>query len=121
MVTEIAHTRQRLRSGSSYRCGGLIAAASLAIAYTVEAADPPAIAQAQTARPRIGLVLGGGGAQGAGPIGVIKGLEELRIPIDCIAGTSMGSIVGAAYATGLSSQKIEKIITALDWKEILAS
>ena len=57
------------------------------------------------ARPRIGLVLGGGGAKGGAHIGVIKVLEEMHIPVDCIAGTSMGSIVGAAYATGQSAQR----------------
>jgi NTE family protein len=105
------------------RCS-FIAAALLATLHVVEAADAPAtpnVTNVPNGRPRIGLVLGGGGAKGAAHIGVIKVLEELRIPIDCIAGTSMGSIVGAAYATGLSSQEIEKIITAINWKEILAS
>lgn len=72
-------------------------------------------------RPRIGLVLGGGGAKGAAHIGVIKVLEELRIPVDCIAGTSMGAIVGAAYATGLSSKELEQVITSVEWKEVLTS
>ncbi|MGL6108860.1 MAG: patatin-like phospholipase family protein [Rubrivivax sp.] len=54
------------------------------------------------ARPRIGLVLSGGGARGAAHIGVLKVLEELRVPVDVIAGTSMGSIVGGAYASGQS-------------------
>ena len=51
-------------------------------------------------RPKICLVLSGGGARGAAHVGVIKVLEEYRVPIDCIAGTSMGALVGAAYATG---------------------
>ncbi len=72
-------------------------------------------------RPRIGLVLGGGGAKGAAHIGVIKVLEEMRIPVDCIAGTSMGAIVGAAYATGLSSSELEQVITSVRWKEVLTS
>ena len=72
------------------------------------AADTPTDARPTATRPRIGLVLGGGGAKGAAHIGVIKVLEEMRIPIDCIAGTSMGSIVGAAYATGLSAADLEK-------------
>lgn len=76
------------------------------------------VAQAEnTGRPRIGLVLGGGGARGAAHIGVLKVLEELRVPIDCIAGTSMGALVGAAYAGGMSSAEIEDVVTAIDWSE----
>lgn len=66
-------------------------------------------------QPRIGLVLGGGGARGAAHVGVLKVLEELRIPVDYVAGTSMGSIVGGLYASGLSPQEIEKEILAMDW------
>ncbi|MEJ2256141.1 MAG: patatin-like phospholipase family protein, partial [Woeseiaceae bacterium] len=51
-------------------------------------------------RPRVGLVLGGGGARGAAHIGVLRELERLRVPIDAIAGTSMGAIVGGLYASG---------------------
>ncbi|HEX4234685.1 MAG TPA: patatin-like phospholipase family protein [Caldimonas sp.] len=85
------------------------------------AAGELAPAPPQAMRPRIGLVLGGGGAKGAAHIGVIKVLEEMRIPIDCIAGTSMGSIVGAAYATGLSAADLEQLMTAVDWRGILSS
>jgi NTE family protein len=60
-------------------------------------------------RPKICLVLSGGGARGAAHIGVIKVLEELRVPVDCIAGTSMGALVGAAYATGTSVPDMEKL------------
>jgi NTE family protein len=60
-------------------------------------------------RPKICLVLSGGGARGAAHVGVIKVLEEYRVPIDCIAGTSMGSLVGAAYATGTSVAEMEQI------------
>jgi predicted acylesterase/phospholipase RssA len=59
----------------------------------------------------VGLVLGGGGAKGAAHVGVIKVLEKLRIPIDFIAGTSMGSIVGSLYASGLSVDQLEKVLT----------
>jgi NTE family protein len=64
------------------------------------AASAPKLAAVLTPRPRIGLVLSGGGARGAAHIGVLKVLEELRVPIDVIAGTSMGSIVGGSYASG---------------------
>jgi len=103
------------------RRGGTLALAMFAALQAVNAAEPPAAAREPGARPRIGLVLGGGGAKGAAHIGVIKVLEELRVPIDCIAGTSMGAIVGAAYATGLSAHELEKVITAVNWKETLQS
>lgn len=68
---------------------------------------------AATKRPRICLVLSGGGARGAAHVGVIKVLEEYRIPIDCIAGTSMGSLVGAAYATGTTLPEMDKILGSI--------
>lgn len=73
---------------------------------------------AATPRPRIGLVLGGGGARGGAHVGVLKVLEELRIPVDYIAGTSMGSIVGGLYASGLNAQDIEREMLAMDWQNL---
>lgn len=69
-------------------------------------------------RPRICLVLSGGGARGAAHIGVLKVLEELRIPVDCIAGTSMGSLVGGAYATGMSPAEMERLVGGLSTDKI---
>jgi NTE family protein len=69
------------------------------------------------ARPRIGLVLSGGGARGAAHIGVLKVLEEMRVPIDMIAGTSMGAVVGGLYASGLTAREIEAIVTSLNWQD----
>lgn len=74
---------------------------------------------AQGTRPRIGLVLSGGGARGAAHIGVLKVLENMRIPIDCIAGTSMGSIVGGLYASGMTPGEIEAVVTHVDWADAL--
>jgi NTE family protein len=71
-------------------------------------------------RPKIGLVLGGGGAKGAAHIGVLKVLEEQKIPVDYIAGTSMGAIVGALYASGLTADELEKVIIAIDWKDVFS-
>ena len=71
-------------------------------------------------RPKIGLVLGGGGGKGMAHIGVLKVLEELRIPVDYIAGTSMGAIVGALYASGLSTGEIEWLITGVDWNDVFS-
>ena len=70
------------------------------------------------ARPRIGLALSGGGARGAAHIGVLKVLEELRVPVDCVAGTSMGSIVGGAYAAGMPPRRLEQILRQTDWNKV---
>ena len=68
-------------------------------------------------RPRICLVLSGGGARGMAHIGVLKILEDLKIPIDCIAGTSMGAIVGGLYASGMTAADIDATMRSLDWQE----
>jgi NTE family protein len=65
-------------------------------------------------RPRVCLVLSGGGARGAAHVGVLKVLEEYRVPIDCIAGTSMGALVGAAYASGNTVPEMEELPTGLN-------
>ena len=72
-------------------------------------------------RPKVGLVLSGGGAKGAAHIGVIKYIEEAGIPIDYIAGTSMGSIVGGMYALGYSSDEILEIISSVDWDRLISN
>jgi NTE family protein len=68
-------------------------------------------------RPRVCLVLSGGGARGMAHIGVLKVLEALKVPIDCIAGTSMGAVVGGLYATGMSAAQIESTMRSVDWQE----
>ncbi|NNC65047.1 MAG: patatin-like phospholipase family protein, partial [Gammaproteobacteria bacterium] len=70
-------------------------------------------------RPKVGLVLGGGGARGAAHIGVLRELERMRIPVDAIAGTSMGAIVGGLYATGMSAAELEELVSSLDWAAAL--
>lgn len=70
-------------------------------------------------RPRIGLVLAGGGAKGGAHVGALKVLEELHVPIDCIAGTSIGALVGAGYATGQPAAEIEKFVTGIDWASVI--
>jgi NTE family protein len=77
-----------------------------------EAADG---AQTQQ-RPRIGLVLSGGGARGAAHVGVIKALEAMRIPIDVVAGASMGAVIGGLYASGLEAEELEALLNAIDWR-----
>ena len=72
-------------------------------------------------RPKVGLVLSGGGAKGAAHIGVLKYIEEAGIPIDYIAGTSMGSIVGGMYALGYSSDEILDMISGVDWNRLISN
>ena len=69
-------------------------------------------------RPKVGLVLGGGGARGAAHVGVLEVLEENQVPIDCIAGTSMGALVGGAYAAGVSPQEMRAFVKRTDWTTI---
>lgn len=88
-------------------------------------ANAPAIQTAPTLepphrRPKIGLALSGGGARGVTHIGVLRALERMHIPIDYIAGTSMGSIVGGLYATGSTTKNLENLIEKTDWVEIFA-
>ncbi len=70
------------------------------------------------ARPRIGLALSGGGAKGLAHIGVLKVLEEKRIPVDCITGTSMGAIVGGLYAIGYDAERLETIAKTIGWNDL---
>jgi len=71
-------------------------------------------------RPKIGLVLGGGGARGFAHIGVLKVLEDHNIPIDYIAGTSMGSIIAGLYASGMTPTEIETAVANIDWETIFS-
>ena len=69
-------------------------------------------------RPKVALVLSGGGARGIAHIGVLMVLEELRVPVDMVLGTSMGSLVGGVYASGMSPGELEKKVRAIDWSTI---
>jgi NTE family protein len=71
-------------------------------------------------RPKIGLVLGGGGARGAAHVGILKVLEENRVPVDFVVGTSMGSIVGGLYASGRSPAEIEQVFHEINWLDLFA-
>lgn len=66
-------------------------------------------------RERIGVALGGGSARGIAHVGVLRWLEEHHIPIDAVAGTSMGGLIGGAYAAGMSPDEIEQLLLAVDW------
>ena len=76
----------------------------------------PAFAQ----RPKVGVVLCGGGAKGAAHVGVLKVLEENNIPIDYIVGTSMGAIIGGLYAIGYSAAELDSLIMAQDWNFVMS-
>ena len=71
-------------------------------------------------RPRIGLALGGGGARGYAHLGVIKVLQEADIPIDIIAGTSMGAVVGAACAMGYRTEELVDMALQMNWRRLLS-
>jgi NTE family protein len=95
----------------------LLIATSLIFLLMAPAAQAAESGKEETTRPKIGLVLSGGGARGGAHIGVLKALEELRIPIDYIAGTSMGAIIGAFYAAGYSPQEIEQFVAETQWND----
>lgn len=71
-------------------------------------------------RPRIGLVLGGGGARGSAHIGVIQVLEEMNVPVDIVVGTSIGSLVGGLYATGLNGDQLKDVMLSINWEELFS-
>ena len=70
-------------------------------------------------RPKVGLVLEGGGALGLAHIGVIEWLEEHRIPVNYVAGTSMGGLVGGIYATGYSAAEVKELVETIHWDQVL--
>lgn len=101
-----------------------LAAALLAFAAAADAAalSPDEVRARCRAegRPCVGLVLSGGGARGFAHVGVIKVLEELGVKIDVVAGTSMGSMVGGAYAAGFSYEQLYEAVVGVDWDRMLA-
>lgn len=72
-------------------------------------------------RLKVGVVLGGGGAKGASHIGVLKYIEEMGIPVDYMAGTSMGSIIGGFYAMGYSPEELTQLISDINWSEYIGN
>jgi len=96
-----------LSSGSLVRYVLLSGIAAITLASTLAVAAE---------RPRVGLVLGGGGARGAAHIGILEVLRENRIPVDCVAGTSMGGLVTGAFAAGLSPDEMLEAMGQADWR-----
>ena len=110
----------------SARCGIPVALGIILFAVFLFAADlawaagekPEAALYKVPGRPKVALVLSGGGARGIAHIGVLKVLEELRVPVDMVLGTSMGSLVGGTYAAGLTPAELEVKVRAIDWSTI---
>lgn len=100
---------------------------SLAVAVLVFLLGQPfgRIAQAQSAsaapRPKVGIAFGGGSARGIAHVGVIRWLDEHHVPIDVAAGTSMGGLVGGAFATGMSADEIETMLSGVNWDTMFGS
>nr|WP_316643286.1 patatin-like phospholipase family protein [uncultured Roseateles sp.] len=92
----------------------------LLLGMVAQAQTPDGVPQNKT-RPRVGLVLSGGGARGLAHVGVLKVLERERIPVDLITGTSMGAIIGGLYASGMSAEQLERELTQLSWGDVFAS
>jgi NTE family protein len=97
----------------------MLMAGWLAGAVPSSAEDPAPRAKPSAKRPAIGIVLGGGGAKGIAHVGVLRVLEQERIPIDYIAGTSMGALIGGMYASGMSPDEIETMLTTADWWDLM--
>src|ERR1700688_1676858 len=97
----------------------LVVLCNICLPFWSHAQEAPKVEDAPVPahRPRIGLALSGGGALGLAEIGVIQWMEENQIPVDRIAGTSMGSIIGAMYATGMSPAEIQEFAEQMDWDE----
>jgi NTE family protein len=93
----------------------------VAVSGTAVAQDTaPAADVAAPARPRIALVLSGGGARGFAHVGVLRALHDMRVPVDFVTGASMGAVVGGAYASGRSVDELEQFVRQTDWAQVLA-
>ena len=88
---------------------------------TIDKASASSMDTIRPPRPKVGVVLGGGGAKGAAHIGVLKYIEEMGIPVDYVAGTSMGSIIGGLYAMGYSPDELAKLISEMNWSEYVGN
>ena len=93
----------------------------LGLSQHSHAAEAASLPDATPARPKIGLVLSGGGARGLAHVGVLQVLERARVPVDVIVGTSMGAIVGGLYASGMKADEIERELLKVRWEEVFAS
>ena len=100
----------------------LIAILFVTLAQCASAQDTARIApDAAVTRPKIALVLSGGGARGFSHIGVLKVLRELNVPIDMVVGTSMGAVVGGAYAAGYPIEQLDRIMRETPWNDVFTT
>jgi NTE family protein len=95
-------------------------AVSLSLAWAAVALAAPEVDRGDGHRPRVALVLSGGGARGFAHVGVLRVLRDLRVPIDLVVGTSMGSVVGGAFAAGNSVEAMEWVVRSTDWDAVIA-
>ncbi len=101
-----------------HRISALVVAACLSCSVVARAQCGPRGGPGE--RPRVGLALSGGGARGFAHVGVLRALEEAGLRVDCVAGTSMGAVVGAFYASGLRVARIEQVLRAVDWQRVFS-
>ena len=101
-------------------CLGLLAALALLLGALPTRAQRTPEADVSPSRPKVALVLSGGGARGLAHIGVLKVLRELNVPVDIVVGTSMGSVIGGAFAAGRSVDELEAIVRTIPWAQVLS-
>jgi NTE family protein len=99
--------------------GRSLCAALVLMCLAVPGRAAPAGAPPTPTRPRVGLALGGGSARGLAHIGVLQWLDEHRVPVDVVAGTSAGALIGAGYATGMSPGELRSMMRSADWDVML--
>ena len=119
------------RTGACRLAAALLAAACAGCASPIhkphhEAGPPPPrrcppLVARPAGRPTVGVAFGGGSARGIAHVGVIRWLEEHRIPIDAAAGTSMGGLIGGAYASGMDAAELKAFIIGLDWDQLFGA
>ncbi len=101
----------RRRFAGLYACRLLIGLFGLCLSFNALAQSDDAVTDE---RPQVALVLSGGGARGLAHVGVLEVLERLRVPVDCVVGTSMGALVGGTYAAGVEPTKIREVLETTD-------
>jgi len=106
----------------SFRCTAFAAVLAMLLSACgiAFAATNPSDAKPLASRPRVALVLSGGGARGLAHVGALRGLREMRVPVDMIVGVSMGSVVGGAYASGRTVEELEAFVRSTDWTSIVS-
>jgi NTE family protein len=106
---------RRWNGWGEFRRSSVILLLALLAAAPGSTQEPPT-----SSRPRLALALSGGGARGIAHIGVLQVFEEEGIPVDAIAGTSIGAVVGSIYATGRTARELEDVVKSLDWNSIFS-